>query len=58
MLINKKKIWTPDNSFLLEYHAKIETGEIIVGQEMWMELENLCADFKNDEFFYDTEDEG
>lgn len=56
MLINKKKIWTPDNSFLLEYHAKIETGEIIVGQEMWMELENLCADFKNDEFFYDTED--
>lgn len=56
MLVNKKKIWTPDNSFLLEYHAKIETGEIIVGQEMWMELENLCADFKNDEFFYDTED--
>lgn len=56
MLVNKKKIWTPDNSFLLEYHAKIETGEIIVGQEMRMELENLCADFKNDEFFYDTED--
>lgn len=56
MLINKKKIWTPDNSFLLEYHAKIETGEIIVGQEMWMESENLCADFKNDEYFYDTED--
>lgn len=56
MLVNKKKIWTPDNSFLLEYHAKVEAGEIIVGQEMWMELENLCADFKNDEFFYDTED--
>lgn len=56
MLINKKKIWTPDNSFLLEYHAKIETGEIVVGQEMYMELENLCADFENDEFFYDTED--
>lgn len=56
MLINKKKIWTPDNSFLLEYHAKIETGEIVVGQEMYMELENLCADFENDEFLYDTED--
>ena len=41
MLIKKKKIWTPDNSFLLEYHARIEWGEIIVGQELWQELENL-----------------
>lgn len=37
-------IWTPDNSFLLEYRAKAETGEIIIGQELWMELDNLAED--------------
>lgn len=56
MLIKEKKIWTPDNSFLLEYHARIETGEIIVGQELWQELENLKADLLNDEYYYDTHD--
>lgn len=56
MLIKKKKIWTPDNSFLLEYHARIEWGEIIVGQELWQELENLKNDFLNDAYFYDTDD--
>lgn len=55
MLIKEKTIWTPDNSFLLEYHARIETGEILVGQELWMELENLKEDFANDEYIYDTE---
>lgn len=56
MLIKEKRIWTPDNSFLLEYHARIECGEIIVGQELWMELENLKADFLNDAYYYDTQD--
>lgn len=56
MLVKENKIWTPDNSFLLEYHARIGSGEIIVGQEMWQELENLCSDFHNDEYYYDTED--
>lgn len=56
MLIKEKKIWTPDNSFLLEYHAKIECGEIIVGQELWQELQNLKEDFRNDAFYYDTKD--
>lgn len=56
MLVNEKKIWTPDNSFLLEYHGRIGAGEIIVGQELWQELENLCEDFHNDEYFYDTTD--
>ena len=41
MLIQNKTVWTPDNSYLLEYHARIETGEIIVGHELWQELENL-----------------
>ena len=56
MLIKSKKIWTPDNSYLLEYHARIETGEIIVGRELWQELNNLKEDFTNDAYLYDTED--
>ena len=56
MLIQNKTIWTPDNSYLLEYHAKIESGEIIAGQELWQELDNLCEDFHNDRYFYDTSD--
>lgn len=56
MLIQEKTIWTPDNSFLLEYHARIESGEILVGQELWQELRNLKEDFLNDEYFYDTKD--
>lgn len=56
MLIRNKTIWTPDNSFLLEYRARIESGEIIVGQELWQELENLKADFSNDAYFYNRND--
>lgn len=56
MLIKEKKIWTPDNSYLLEYRARVETGEEIIGQELWIELDNLAEDFKNDRYFYDTED--
>lgn len=56
MLIKERKIWTPDNSFLLEYHARIESGEIIAGRELWQELRNLKEDFLNDAYFYDTKD--
>lgn len=56
MLIQEKTIWTPDNSFLLEYHARIECGEVLVGQELWQELRNLKEDFQNDAFYYDTKD--
>lgn len=56
MLIQNKTIWTPDNSFLLEYLGRIETGEIIVGRELWQELRNLKEDFVNDAYFYDTKD--
>lgn len=52
----ENKIWTPDNSYLLEYKARIETGEIVVGQELWQELENLCEDFHNERYYYDTAD--
>ena len=56
MLIQNKTIWTPDNSFLLEYHARIEAGEIIVGRELWQELENLKEDLLCDAYIYDTKD--
>lgn len=56
MLINERKVWTPDNSFLLEYHARAECGEIIIGQELWQELENLREDFYSDAYFYNTDD--
>ena len=45
--------WNPDNSYLLEYKARIETGEIIAGQELIMELGNLAEDFHNDDYYYD-----
>ena len=56
MLIQEKKIWTPDNSYLLEYHAKIETGDIIVGRELWKELNNLREDLLSDAYIYNTDD--
>ena len=56
MLIKERKIWTPDNSRLLEYHARIETGEILVGRELWQEIQRLKEDFNNDMFFYNTDD--
>ena len=57
MLILEKKIWTPDNSNLLTYIREIESGDIIAGQELIMELKNLEDDLQhNDEYFYDTDD--
>lgn len=49
------KLWTADNSNLLRYKAEIECGNIIAGQELFMELENLEEDLlHNDEYYYDT----
>ena len=53
MLIQEKQIWTPDNSFLLEYRGRAETGEIVIGQELWQELDNLAEDLKDDRFFFE-----
>lgn len=55
MLIKNNKIWTPDNSFLLEYRSKAETGEVVIGQELWLELDNLAEDLKNDNYVYNTD---
>lgn len=56
MLVWDKVVWTPDNSFLLEYRARAEAGEIIIGQELWMELDNLAEDIRDDRYIYDRED--
>lgn len=56
ILITDKTIWTPDNSYLLEYRAKAESGDIIIGQELWMELDNLAEDITNDRYIYNRDD--
>lgn len=55
LIIANSVVWTPDNSFLLEYLARIETGEILVGEELFLELKRLEEDFHNDEYFYNRE---
>lgn len=56
ILLKNKTIWTPDNSYLLEYRGKAETGEILIGQELWSELDNLAEDIQNDRYIYDRSD--
>ena len=56
IILPEKKIWTPDNSFLLEYQARIETGEIIAGRELITELNRLKEDIVADAYIYNTED--
>ena len=53
MLICERKVWTPDNCFLLEYEARCGYGEYIIGQELWLELNKLAEDLKNDRYEYD-----
>ena len=55
MLVKEKKVWTPDNSFLLEYKAKAESGDIILGRDLWQELKNLEEDINDERFQYDVE---
>lgn len=43
------------STYLLEYREAIRKGEIIAGQEMIDELDNLIADLDNPEYRYDTE---
>ena len=55
MLIEEKTIWTADNSSLLKYYGEIESGGILAGQELFIELQRLVDDLDcNDDYFYDT----
>jgi phage terminase large subunit-like protein len=44
------------NGFLEEYFEKAKKGEIIVGNELMMELENLIEDMNGNEYDYDSTD--
>lgn len=56
IILKSKTLWTPDNSYLLKYHANIESGDILVGLELWKELERLKEDIVNEAYIYDTKD--
>ena len=56
ILINHRTMWTPDNSYLLRYKGAAESGEIVIGQELWMELDNLAEDLSSDRYYYDRSD--
>jgi len=45
-----------EHSYLLEYYNKIKSGEIIAGQELILQLENLVEDMSNPAYIYDTKD--
>lgn len=56
LIVPNKTIWTPDNSYLLEYRGRAETGEILIGQELWIELDNLAEDITNERYIYNRDD--
>lgn len=56
MLIMSKTRYDESNSFLLSYKSQCETGEILVGQDMWQQLCNLEEDLRDDRFRFCTED--
>lgn len=43
-------------NFLIEYKKEIDKGNIVVGQELYLELENLLSDFDNKEYYFDRTD--
>lgn len=47
--------WSADNSALLEYRERIRTGEIIAGQELRQELDNLAEDIVSGEYTYNID---
>lgn len=48
-------IYTADNSELLKYRAMAEAGDIVIGQELWLELDRLAEDIKTQRYLYNTE---
>ena len=48
--------WTADNSYLLEYRERAKCGEVILGQELKIELDNLYEDIKSQRYIFDRAD--
>lgn len=44
------------NGYLEEYYKASKTGEVVIGQELKIELENLLEDMESDRYNYDTSD--
>ena len=44
------------DNYLIEYKKEIDKGNIVVGQELYLELENLIADLDNKEYYFDRTD--
>lgn len=42
------------NGYLEEYYQKAKNGDILIGQELLQELENLMLDMQNPRYVYDT----
>ena len=47
---------TADTSDLLKYRAMAEAGDIMIGQELWMELDRLAEDIATERYLYNQED--
>ena len=45
-----------NNSYLLYYRALAESGDILIGQELWMELDRLAEDIRTERYLYNTKD--
>lgn len=56
MLISERKIWTPDNSDLLKYRGMARCGDVVIGQDLQIELDNLAEDIATGRFGYNTTD--
>lgn len=48
--------WTADNSYLLEYRERAKCGEVILGQELKIELDNLYEDIKSQRYVFNRTD--
>ena len=46
---------TAETSDLLFYRAQAEAGDILIGQELWMELDRLAEDIKTERYLYNTD---
>lgn len=44
------------HSYLIEYYNEIKAGRIIVGQDLWMQIEILIKDLDDPSYIYDTKD--
>ena len=50
------KTYSADDSYLLEYRERAMTGEILIGQELQLELDNLYEDIVSEAYRYDRAD--